>query len=120
MIEQARQQAQQVPPAQEMAMQLELQGKQAENAETEASARLKEAQAMKAMADAQGVDPRERMMEMAQREREGQIKLTGIAAKAEADRTKSELDIAGKQLDLVGKQMDLERLAMTPEPQPAQ
>lgn len=112
MIQQARQ-------AQAPVMQLEMAGKQAEVAETEASAQLKQAQAMKAMSEAQGVDPREKLIDMAQREREGQIRLAGMELKANADARASEMELAGKEMDLMGKEMDLARLAMTPEPQPA-
>lgn len=105
-------------------MQIEMQGKQAEITETAANAKLKEAQTLKTMAEAQNVgaqeDPRGPMIEAMTKEREGQVKLSAIYAKSQADQTKSALDIRGKELDLVGKQLDIQRQRETPPPQPPQ
>jgi hypothetical protein len=58
MIEQARQQSMQPPPGAQEAMALDLQGKQAVNEEKEASAALKQAQAVKTLAEVgQGSGP---------------------------------------------------------------
>lgn len=109
-------------PQAQMAEQLQMRGAAAEVQETEASAKLKEAQAVKAMADAhaagQGEDPRVAMMEASNKARESQIKLTTIAAKADADRTGALLDHEGKRLDNMGKVLDIQRQRETPPPQP--
>lgn len=116
----AEAQAQQPNPQAQMAEQLQMRGAVAEVQETEATAKLKEAQAMKAAAEAQTVgqpeDPRIPMMEAANRQREGQMKMAGIAAKSQADQTKAELDIRGKELDLVGKTLDIQRQREAPPP----
>jgi hypothetical protein len=119
----AEEAAKQPDPQRDAVMQIEMKGKMAEIEETDASAKLKQAQTMKTVAEAQQVgvqeDPRGPMIEAVAKQQEGQMKLAGIAAKSQADQTKAELDIAGKQLDLVGKRLDIQRQRETPPPQPA-
>jgi hypothetical protein len=118
----AEQAAQQPNPQAQAAQQLQMRSAVAEVAETEASAKLKEAQAMKAAAEAQsaavGEDPRIPMMEAANRQQESQIKLTTIAAKARADEASAALKLQGQRLDNAGKLIDLQRQRETPAPQP--
>jgi len=118
----AEQASQQPNPQAQAAEQLQMRGAAAEVMETEASAKLKEAQAMKAAAEAQaagqGEDPRIPMMEAANRQRESQIKLTTIAAKAQADEASAALKLQGQRLDNAGKLIDLQRQRETPPPQP--
>ena len=98
-----------------------MRGAQAEVQETEASAKLKEAQAMKALADARtagaGQDPRAAMMEAAAKYTDGQMKLAATQAAARRDEIKGNLDIEGKRLDLVGKRLDIQRQREAPQPQ---
>jgi regulator of protease activity HflC (stomatin/prohibitin superfamily) len=121
-------QAKQPNPQAQMAEQMQMRGAMAEVAETEASAKLKQAQAMKAAAEAQSAgaseDPRAAMMEAATRYTEGQMKLAATAAKARADEVNAGLKNnglvlanQGKQLDLVGKRLDIQRQREAPAPQ---
>lgn len=117
----AEKKAQQPNPTAQMAEQLQMRGAQAEVQETEASAKLKQSQAMKAMAEAQtagaGQDPRAAMMEAATRYTDGQMKLAATQAATRRDEIKGTLDIAGKRLDLVAKQLDIQRQREAPAPQ---
>jgi len=111
-------QSQQPDPKAQMAEQLQMRGMVAEVSETEASAALKKAQAMKAAAEAQNVgaeqpqeDPRPKLIE-------AQAKLQGTVAKAQSDQRLGELKVIGAQLSNEGKRLDIQRQRETPPPQP--
>lgn len=107
-------------PQQQMAQQIEIQGKAAE-------VKLTEAQTLKTMAEAQNlgageqqpqIDPN-KIIDAQARQMEGQVKLQTIAAKGRADQVKASLDIEGKQLDNIGKRLSIQQQRETPPPQAA-
>lgn len=124
-LQQSQQAAQQQPPQAQIAMQLELQGKKAENDKTQAETAKLVAETQNIGSD-QSEDPGAVMME-------GRIKLAEAERKRAADGAKAgleqlkgqyalrgqQMDNEGKQLDLVGKRLDIQRQRETPAPQPA-
>ena len=112
----AKQNQQQQMQQQQPAMQIEMQTALAEVAETAASAKLKEAQALKTTAEAQAVgaaqpleDPRPKMMEQ-------QVKLQTVVAKGQSDQRLGELKVIGQELSNTGKMLDIQRQREAPAP----
>lgn len=108
----AADQAQQPNPQQQMAQQLQMRGEVADVQETEASARLKQAQAEKAMAEAQNVGREAEQNQASQ--------IIDINARAQDAQSRAELgrmNVRLKSMDIIGKRLDLAARAQ-PQPQP--
>ena len=104
--------AQQPNPQQQIAAQLQLRGAVAEVAETEATAKLKAAQAAKAIAEAQNIGAEQ------QPDPAKIIEVVGKAEDRQLHRQNLAADLAGKNLDLIGKRLDLARAATQPQQPP--
>jgi uncharacterized protein (DUF1330 family) len=115
--------AKQPDPQQQAAQQLQMRGAAADVAETEASAKLKEAQAFKAISDARNggaqqpeqMDP-SKIIDAQARQTEAVVKLRTLETKGALDIEGAHLDNEGKRIDLMGKRMSIIQQRERPQP----
>lgn len=102
-------------------MQAEMAQAEADVVDTQAAAKLKQAQAMKALADAhQGPAPQEidpgKIIDAQARQAEAAVKLRTTETKGMLDLEGARLDNEGKRIDLAGKRMSIIQQRERPQP----